>query len=199
MRPVRNDAFLDRCAGGMQLSSTRSLRSFTSTSVEPPTRITATPPASFASAPAASRGRSPRWSPRTARGSGCSGPEYLLLASALDDRGVLLLDQHLLRLAEIVQLDVLELDAKVLADHGAAGEDRDVLEHRLAAITEARRLHRRDLQAAAQLVHHQGGKRLALDSSAMISSGRPDCTMLSSSGSIGCRPDSFFSWIRMYG
>ena len=30
-------------------SSTRSLRSFTSTSVEPPTRITATPPASFAS------------------------------------------------------------------------------------------------------------------------------------------------------
>ena len=36
-------------------------------------------------------------------------------------------------------------------------------------------------------------------SSAMISSGRPDCTTLSSSGSIGCRPDSFFSWIRMYG
>ena len=36
-------------------------------------------------------------------------------------------------------------------------------EHRLAAIAEARRLHRRDLQAPAQLVHHQRGKRLALD------------------------------------
>ena len=38
-----------------------------------------------------------------------------------------------------------------------------------------------------------------LTSGTVISSGRPDCTMLSSSGSIGCRPDSFFSWIRMYG
>ena len=34
-------------------------------------------------------------------------------------------------------------------------------------------------------------------SSATISNGLPDCTMLSSSGSIGCRLDSFFSWIRM--
>ena len=33
----------------------------------------------------------------------------------------------------------------------------------------------------------------------MISSGASACTMLSSSGSSGCSPDSFFSWIRMYG
>ena len=39
----------------------------------------------------------------------------------------------------------------------------DVLQHRLAAIAEARRLHRRDLQAAAQLVHHQGGEGFTLD------------------------------------
>ena len=45
----------------------------------------------------------------------------------------------------------------------AAGEDRDVLQHGLAAIAEARRLHRRDLEAAAQLVDHQGRQRLALD------------------------------------
>ena len=36
-------------------------------------------------------------------------------------------------------------------------------------------------------------------SSAMISSGRPDCTTASRIGSIACRFDSFFSWIRMYG
>jgi hypothetical protein len=34
-------------------------------------------------------------------------------------------------------------------------------------------------------------------SSATISSGRADCTTASSSGSIGCRLESFFSWIRM--
>ena len=43
------------------------------------------------------------------------------------------------------------------------GEDRDVFEHGLAAIAEAGRLDRRDLQAAAQLVDHERGKRLALD------------------------------------
>src|SRR6185437_4930177 len=51
----------------------------------------------------------------------------------------------------------------ILADHLAAGQDRDVLEHRLAAVAEAGRLHRRDLEAAAQLVDDQGRQRLALD------------------------------------
>ena len=65
--------------------------------------------------------------------------------------------------AEHVERDVLELDAEILGDHLAAGQDRDVLEHRLAAIAEARRLHRRHLQAAAQLVDDQRRQRLALD------------------------------------
>ena len=84
-------------------------------------------------------------------------------AGAVDDRGVVLVDADLLRRAQHVQLDVLQLDAEVFADHGAAGEDRDVLQHRLPAIAEAGRLHRRHLQAAAQLVHHQRGQRLAFD------------------------------------
>jgi len=49
------------------------------------------------------------------------------------------------------------------ADQLAAGEDGDVFQHGLAAIAEARRLHRRDPQAAAQLVDHQGGQRFAFD------------------------------------
>ena len=48
-------------------------------------------------------------------------------------------------------------------DRLAAGQDRDVLQHGLAAIAEARSLHRRDLEAAAQLVDHERGERLALD------------------------------------
>ena len=65
--------------------------------------------------------------------------------------------------AEHLERDVLELDAEVLGDHLAAGEDRDVLEHRLAAIAEARRLDRRDLEAAAQLVDDERRQSLALD------------------------------------
>ena len=58
---------------------------------------------------------------------------------------------------------VFELDTEVLADHLAAGEDGDVLQHGLAAVAEARGLHGGDLQAATQLVDHQRGQRFTLD------------------------------------
>src|SRR5262249_54663704 len=89
--------------------------------------------------------------------------DLLLLAGAADDGGVLLLDEDALGAAEHVERHVLELDAEILADHLALRQDRDVLEHRLAAIAEARRLDGSHLQAAAQLVDHQRGQRLALD------------------------------------
>jgi hypothetical protein len=57
----------------------------------------------------------------------------------------------------------LELDAQVLHDRRGAGEDRDVLEHGLAAVAVARRLDGGDLQRAAQLVDHQRRERLAVD------------------------------------
>src|SRR5438477_962155 len=89
--------------------------------------------------------------------------EVGLLARTVDDRGVLLLDDDLLGLAEHVERDVLELDAEILGDQLTAGQDRHVLEHRLAAIAEARRLDGGDLQATTQLVDDQGGESLALD------------------------------------
>jgi hypothetical protein len=42
-------------------------------------------------------------------------------------------------------------------------KDRHVLQHRLAPIAEARRLHRRAAERAAELVHDEGGERLSLD------------------------------------
>ena len=111
----------------------------------------------------------------------------------MNDRGVLLVDDHPLRAAEHIDGDFLELDAEIFADRLAAGQDGDVLQHGLAAIAEARRLHRRDLEAAAQLVDDERGKRLALDVFGHDQSGLPPCTTDSSSGSSSCRPDSFFS------
>src|SRR4051794_38613654 len=85
------------------------------------------------------------------------------LAGAVDDRGVLLVDHHLLGATEHVERDVLELDAEIFRDRLAAGQDRDVLQHGLAAIAEARSLDGRDLQAATETVHDQGRKRFAFD------------------------------------
>jgi hypothetical protein len=84
-------------------------------------------------------------------------------AGALDDRRVVLVDRDLFGLAEVVELDVLELDAEVLGDGASAGQDRDVLEHGLAAIAEPRRLHGSSLERAPQLVDDERGERLALD------------------------------------
>ncbi len=75
----------------------------------------------------------------------------------------LLLDDDLLGAAEHGRGHVLELDAEILGDELAAGENGDVFQHGLAAVAEARCLHGRHFQAAAQLVDHQRGDRLALD------------------------------------
>ena len=57
----------------------------------------------------------------------------------------------------------LELDSHLLGDELGAGEDGDVFQHGLAAITEARCLYRRYLQGAAQFVDHQRRERLIFD------------------------------------
>ena len=58
---------------------------------------------------------------------------------------------------------VLELVAQLLGDDLAAGQDRDILQHRLAAVAEARSLDGHAGERAAQLVDNQRGQRFALD------------------------------------
>src|SRR5439155_16605355 len=68
-----------------------------------------------------------------------------VLARTFDNRGVFLVDGHALGLAQVFELDVLELDPEVFADHFAAGQHRDVFQHRLATIAEARSFYRAEL------------------------------------------------------
>src|SRR5436305_4587083 len=86
-----------------------------------------------------------------------------LLAGAVDDRRAVLVDTDLLGGTEHVESDVLQLDAEILADHLTTGQDRKIIKHGFAPVAKARRLHRRDLEAAPQFVDDQGGERLALD------------------------------------
>ena len=57
----------------------------------------------------------------------------------------------------------VELAADLFGDDLAAGEDGDVVEHRLAAVAEARRLDGEHVERAAQLVDDQRRQRLAVD------------------------------------
>ncbi len=57
---------------------------------------------------------------------------------------------------------VLELDAEIFRDQLASSENRDVLEHRLAAVAEAGSLDGGHFEATAQLVDNERCERLAL-------------------------------------
>src|SRR6266702_2413480 len=94
---------------------------------------------------------------------GDAGLDVGFLAGAVDDRGVFLVDHHLLGAAEHGERDVLELDAEIFGDRLTAGQNRDVLQHGLAAIAEARSLDGRNLQTATQTVDDEGGESLAFD------------------------------------
>src|ERR1700690_4269474 len=84
-------------------------------------------------------------------------------APALDDRGVLLVDDDALCAAEVADLDVLKLDAEVLGEALAPREDRDVLEDRLAPVAKAGGLDGHDVERPADLVDDERGQGLALD------------------------------------
>src|SRR5688572_22719086 len=81
----------------------------------------------------------------------------------LDDRRLVLGGDELARTAQQRQVGVLELETDLLADDLATGEDGDVGQHGLAAVTEARGLDGDGLEGAADLVDHQGREGLALD------------------------------------
>src|SRR5690606_943364 len=85
------------------------------------------------------------------------------ITGTVNDRRIVLVDRDALGFAEHAGGDILELDAEVLGDHLALGKDRDVLQHRLAAIAETGSLDCRNLEAAAQLVDHQRGQSFAFD------------------------------------
>ena len=84
-------------------------------------------------------------------------------AGALDDGGLVLGDDDLAGRAEQVEGGVLELEADLLGDDLATGEDGHVLQHRLAALAEAGGLDGHRVERAADLVDHEGGEGLALD------------------------------------
>src|SRR5207248_484435 len=67
--------------------------------------------------------------------------DAFFVAGAFDDRGVVFIDANLLGATELTELDVFELDAEFFEDRGAAGDDGDVFEHRLATIAEPGGLH----------------------------------------------------------
>ena len=63
-------------------------------------------------------------------------------SGSLDERGSVLLDDDLLGTAEERDVHILQVDTEVIEDGAPTCEGRNIVEHRLTAITETRRFHR---------------------------------------------------------
>ena len=134
-------------------------------------------------------------------GAASRGPSMAVgRAGALDDGRVVLVDRDLLRLAEILQLDRLELDPEVLGD-GPAVRSESATSSSIAL----RRSPKPGALTAATLIVPRSllttsvARASPSMSSAMMSSGRPGWPTSSSTGSRSFIELIFFSWIRMTG
>ena len=138
--------------------------SLSSVSVAAPTWMTATPPDSFASRSCSfSRSKSLSVSSILPLDHLDAALDGVRLAGAVDDRGLFLGDLDRLGVTEQLRRDLVEFEAELFGDHRRAGEGRDVLEHLLAAIAEARRLDRDGRERSAQLVDDQRRERFTFD------------------------------------
>ena len=86
-----------------------------------------------------------------------------LVSGTLDNRGLVLGDGDLAGLTEQIETGVLQLEADLLGDDLATGEDGHVLQHRLATIAEPGGFHGGDVDRAPNSVDDQGGQSLAVD------------------------------------
>src|SRR5680860_98573 len=85
------------------------------------------------------------------------------VASTLDDGRLFLGHDDLACLSEQLDTRGLELEADLFRDDLGTCQDRDVLQHGLAAVTEARSLDGHGLEGATDLVHDERGQSLAVD------------------------------------
>ena len=73
-------------------------------------------------------------------------------AVAVHDGGVVLGDNDLTAVAQVGHLGVGQLHVQLAGNHGAAGENGDILEHLLAAVAEAGGLDADHVEAALDLL-----------------------------------------------
>mmetsp|Transcript_41831 Transcript_41831/g.73608 ORF Transcript_41831/g.73608 Transcript_41831/m.73608 type:complete len:475 (+) Transcript_41831:632-2056(+) len=88
--------------------------------------------------------------------------DRFLSARTIEHDGVILRDGDALAGAQHAEISGLQLEAHILRDDSSAREDGHVLQGRLAVVAEARRLHRRDVHTAAQLVDDERREGLAV-------------------------------------
>jgi hypothetical protein len=121
----------------------------------------------------------------------------LLVAGAFDDRGVVLVDADLLGAAELVELDVLELDAQLFEDRLPPVRMAMSSSMALRRSPKPGALTAQTFSVPRSLLTTSVARASPSMSSAMISIGLPCSAALERIGTRSRAELIFFSWIRM--
>src|SRR5439155_11971157 len=92
-----------------------------------------------------------------------AGVDLALRGGAVRDRRGVLRDDNSTSTTQHIYAGLVELEADLGRDDLAAGDDREVLQERLAAVAEERRLDRDGRKRLADGVDDQRGERLTVD------------------------------------
>ena len=87
--------------------------------------------------------------------------DCILVASTINDGGVVLGDADLMSLSQVIKGCAVELTAHIFRNDMAAGQDSDIFEHCLTAITESRSFDSCAFQCAAESVDYEGCQSFA--------------------------------------
>src|SRR6185437_3886052 len=92
-----------------------------------------------------------------------AGRDLVFFTLSTYDRGVVFVDADRCRRTQVGEVSAFQFVTLLFADHDTFGEDRDVLQHFFAAVTEAGSLDGSDLDGATQLVDNEGSERFAFE------------------------------------
>ena len=87
--------------------------------------------------------------------------DFFLIAVAAYDSRVVLGNANLVSGAEIIQGSAFQFSAHIFGDDMAAGQNSDVFQHSLAAVTESRSFDSSAFQSAAESVHYESCQSFA--------------------------------------
>src|SRR5690606_20400222 len=87
--------------------------------------------------------------------------QCIRLATPADDGGGILVDDHALCAAQLLDTDIFQPDADFFRNYLSPGQYSDVLEHGVATVAEAGRLDRAVAERAAQMVDAAARQRRA--------------------------------------
>ncbi len=86
-----------------------------------------------------------------------------LLASTVNDGGVVLIQNHTLGVTQVLQGGGVQAQADFFGNHGTTGQDGNILQHGLATVTKARSLNSSHFDNATHVVDNQSRQSFAFN------------------------------------